>query len=332
MIALTKEKWPKVAVVIVNWNGGRFLERCLSMLETQTFAPQEIILVDNASTDSSIEIARRFPDVCLLAQQDNLGFAKANNLAVSRTSADVEWIALLNPDAFPGPRWLEALISAVQAHPDFDIFGSRLLSATAPATLDGTGDVYHVSGLVWREDHGRTDDISVHESREIFSPCAAAALYSKRAFVDAGGFDEEYFCYVEDVDLGFRLRLFGHRCLYVPKAEVFHMGSATTGRHSDFAVYYGHRNLVWTYVKNMPGLLFWLFLPAHALLNVVSVIWFLVMGKGRLILKTKADAFRGLPRMWKKRRGIHRLRQASVGDIWKNLDKSLVPRLYKTWW
>ena len=151
-------------------------------------------------------------------------------------------------------------------------------------------------------------------------------------FVDADGFDEDYFCYVEDVDLGFRLRLFGHRCLYVPQAEVLHMSSATTGRHSDFAVYHGHRNLVWTYVKNMPGPLFWILLPGHILLNIVSIIRFLGMGKGRLILKAKKDALKRLPQMWKKRQGIARRRRASVADIWKNLDKSLIPRLSKFWW
>ena len=142
------------------------------------------------------------------------------------------------------------------------------------------------------------------------------------------GFDEDFFCYFEDVDLGFRLRLAGHRCLLVPDAVVYHVGSATTGgQHGDFAVYHGHRNLVWTYVKNMPGALFWLLLPAHIALNLVTIVWFSLRGQGAVILKAKRDALCGLPRMWKKRRDIQKYRTASAVEIWKALDKSFWPCL-----
>jgi GT2 family glycosyltransferase len=144
--------------------------------------------------------------------------------------------------------------------------------------------------------------------------------------MEVGGFDEDFFCYAEDVDLGFRLRLAGHRCLLVPDAVVRHVGSATTGgQKSDFAVYHGHRNLVWTYMKNMPGALFWLFLPLHILLNLVTVLWFSLRGQGRVIMRAKRDALCDLPRMWRKRREIQRARRAPVGEIWRALDKRLWP-------
>ena len=112
-----------------------------------------------------------------------------------------------------------------------------------------------MSGWAWQRGHGqrigRVDDPEAAE--EVFAPCAAAALYQRDAFQEVGGFDESYFCYFEDIDLGFRLRLAGHRCLYVPQAVALHLGAATAGRESDFAVYHAHRNLVWTYVKNMPA-------------------------------------------------------------------------------
>jgi len=143
--------------------------------------------------------------------------------------------------------------------------------------------------------------------------------------VDVGGFDEDYFCYVEDIDVGFRLRLAGHKAMYVPGAVVHHVGSAARGgRHSDFSVYHGHRNLVWTYVKNMPAPLFWLLLPLHLLLNLVSVVWFISHGKGRVILRAKRDAIMGLRRMWVKRRVIQVARVASVWHIWRVLDKRLL--------
>ena len=292
---------PKVTVVIVNWNGERFLDRCLSALLAQTVMPHEIILVDNASSDASLDIVRRFPSVRLLAQNENLGFAHGNNLAIEATAAESEWIALLNPDAFPEPRWLEALLSAARDYPAFDVFGSKLVNAADPAVLDGVGDAYHTSGLVWREGYGKTINASALEAKEIFSPCAAAAMYRKDVFLEAGGFDEDYFCYVEDVDLGFRLRLLGYRCLYVPDSIVYHIGSAVTGKRSDFSVYHGHRNLVWTYVKNMPGIGFLIYLPQHLLLNVVSIIYFVLRGQGLTILRAKVDALKGIPEMWRKR-------------------------------
>jgi GT2 family glycosyltransferase len=200
--------------------------------------------------------------------------------------------------------------------------GSRLVNSGDPSILDGAGDAYHVSGLVWRIGHGLPVPIFAEHEHEVFSPCAAAALYRRHAFNKIGGFDEDYFCYVEDVDLGFRLRLAGHRCLYVPRSVAHHVGSGTTGgQHGDFALYHGHRNLVWTFVKDMPGILFWLLLPLHVVLNLVSIIWFALQGRGGVILRAKRDALLGLPRMWRKRRHVQQTRVASIGEIWLQLDK-----------
>lgn len=316
----------RVCVVIVNWNGERFLDRCLSALMNQTVRPHEIILVDNASTDDSVSIVRQFPAVRLMALEQNSGFARGNNLAIDSASADLEWIALLNPDAFPEPRWLEELLQSVQDNPEFDVFGSKLVNASDPAVLDGAGDAYHMSGLVWRMGHGDPVPSLPEPAREIFSPCAAAALYRRSALLEVGGFDEDFFCYVEDVDLGFRLRLAGYRCLYVPASVAHHVGSGTTGgQHSDFSVYHGHRNLVWTFVKNMPGVLFWLLLPLHVALNLVSILWFALRGQGAVILRAKCDALLGLPKMWRKRWQVQKARVASVMDIWRVLDKRLLP-------
>lgn len=292
----------------------------------QTVKPHEIILVDNASLDGSLEIARRFPSVRLIAQAQNTGFARGNNLVIDAASDESEWIALLNPDAFAEPRWLEALLAAAESHPEFDVFGSKLVNAADSSLLDGTGDAYHISGLAWRTAHGVPVSTLGESECEIFSPCAAAALYRRSALLDVGGFDEDFFCYAEDVDLGFRLRLAGYRCLYVPQSVAHHVGSGTTGgQHSDFSVYHGHRNLVWMFVKDMPGLLFWLLLPLHVALNLVSIVWFALRGQGRVILRAKWDAVLGLPKMWRKRQQIQAARVASVGDIWRVLDKRLLP-------
>jgi GT2 family glycosyltransferase len=312
----------KVSVIIVNWNAEQFLERCLTALMAQTVKPYEIILLDNASSDKSLEIVRRFPTVHLIALDENTGFARGNNMAIKAASPESEWVALLNPDAFAEPNWLESLLSSAQRNPTYDVFGSKLVNAADPTRLDGAGDAYHLSGLVWRMGHGVPDTELYSHETEVFSPCAAAALYRRSALLALGGFDEDYFCYVEDVDLGFRLRLAGHRCLYVPQSVAHHVGSGTTGgQHSDFALYHGHRNLVWTFVKDMPGVLFWLLLPLHVVLNLVSIIWFVLRGHGAVILRSKRDALLGLPKMWKKRQAIQRNRVAEVGEIFRVLSK-----------
>ena len=326
MSASRQKAWPKVTVVIVNWYGERFLEQCLAALLAQTVKPHEIIFLDNASTDGSLEIARRFPAVRVMALDQNTGFARGNNLAIDSASKESEWIALINPDAFAGPRWLEALLVAAESNPEFDVFGSQLLNAADSTLLDGTGDACHISGLVWRTAHGVPVSTLGDSDCEIFSPCAAAALYRRSVLLEADGFDEDFFCYAEDVDLGFRLRLAGCRCLYVPQSVAHHIGSGTTGgKGSDFSVYHGHRNLVWMFVKDMPGLLFWLLLPLHVALNMVSVIWFALRGQGGVILRAKRDALLGLPTMWRKRQQIQEARTASISEIWRMLDKRLLP-------
>lgn len=316
--------WPKVAVIIVNWNGERFLNRCLAALHEQTVMPHEIIVLDNASSDSSLEVAQRFPTVRLLRQSENLGFAAGNNVAINAAAGDSEWIALLNPDAFVEPCWLEKLLSAALDNPAFSVFCSKMLFAADPEVLDGAGDVYHVSGLVWRMRRGSAAGGASEQVKEVFSPCAAAAMYLRSALLEVGGFDEDYFCYVEDVDLGFRLRLAGHRCLYVPSSLVHHVGSGLTGgRHSEFVVYHGHRNLVWTYVKNMPAALFWAFLPLHFTLNLVTLIVFTLRGQGPIVLRAKRDAVRGIHRMRKKRRRIQGKRTVSCHAILRVMKKGL---------
>jgi GT2 family glycosyltransferase len=191
-----------------------------------------------------------------------------------------------------------------------------------PMTADGIGDCYHLSGLAWRSGHKcRLAELNL-SPRTILSPCGAAAFFRKADFDSVNGFDEDFFCYAEDVDLGFRLRLAGHQAVVVPNAIVHHVGSATSGgKHSNFSIYHGHRNLVWTFVKNMPSVLFWPLLPLHIALNIVTIIYFSAKGKGKVIVKSKIDALIGLPSAWKKRQLIQKKRKASAYAIWKSLNK-----------
>jgi GT2 family glycosyltransferase len=311
-----------VAVLIINWNSSNILQRCLECIINQKSTMPEIFVLDNGSDDViPEEFYSKFPSVRFYKGGKNIGFAAGNNLLFQKTKG-YEWIALVNPDAFLEADWLSKMLSAAMANPEYTFFASRLVQAANHEILDGDGDTMHISGLAWREGHGQTISQDTVEPREVFSPCAAAALYRRDAFESAGGFDEDFFCYFEDVDLGFRLRLAGHHCLLVPDAVAYHVGSATTGtRHGDFAVYHGHRNLVWTYVKNMPGTLFWLILPMHVVLNLITIAWFSLYGQGMVILRAKWDALRSIPRMWRKRHYIQKNRTASDSEIWKALDK-----------
>lgn len=307
----------KIAVLIVNWNGGGLLSRSLQSLALQRRAPDRIVVVDNASTDDSLALAEPWLRTAqVIRLTENAGFARGNNVA-ARAAADAgaDAFALLNPDAFAEPGWLEALESAAQRTPAAAAFASQMRLDAAPDYLDGAGDSYHVSGRAWRIAHQQPSSEGPAAEVEVFAPCAAAALYRRAAFEDVGGFDEQFFCYFEDVDLGFRLRLRGHRCLYVPEAIVRHVSSALSGYRSDFAVYHGERNAVWTFVKNMPAPLVWLYLPQHVMLNVAALLFYPWRGQGRAAWRAKRDAVRGLPAALKARRAVQARRVAGYRTL-----------------
>lgn len=304
-----------IAVLIINWNGGNLLRRCLESLDRQRRRPDHIVVVDNASTDQSLQLAdAALRQVELIRLGTNVGFARANNLA-ARAARRFDALALLNPDAFAEPGWLEALADAADREPSAAAFASQMRLASAPKVLDGAGDSYHVSGRAWRNGHGVPAAQWPAANAEVFAPCAAAALYRREAFEDVGGFDEQFFCYFEDVDLGFRLRLRGYRCVYVHTALVEHVSSGLTGYRSDFAVYHGERNAVWTFVKDMPGPLFWLYLPQHVALNLAALFYYPFRGQGRVVWKAKLDALRGLAPVLERRRLVQATRRADARAI-----------------
>jgi GT2 family glycosyltransferase len=304
-----------VAVLIVNWNGGPLLSQCLQSIAGQRRHANQIIVVDNASTDDSLTQAQPFLEgVRLIRLTENAGFARANNIA-ARAAGPVDALALLNPDAVADPGWLEALVGAAERNPSFGSFASQIRLAASPAHLDGAGDSYHVSGRAWRNGHKASAATWPASDAEVFAPCAAAALYRRAAFEEIGGFDERYFCYFEDVDLGFRMRLLGHRSLYVHSAIVHHVSSALTGYRSDFAVYHGERNAVWTFFKNMPASLLWRYLPQHVALNLAALGYYPVRGQGRAAFRAKLDALRGLRAVLRERKAIQRTRRADARTL-----------------
>lgn len=299
------EAGAEVTVIVVNWNGARVLPRCLDALAAQTVRGFALMVVDNGSTDGSADgLEERWPGCRVHRLSSNQGFAAANNLAAREAST--EWLALVNTDAFLAPDWLEVMLAAAEANPACVSFASRLLQADAPHLLDGAGDTYHVSGLAWRRRWGQPAESESGAPQEVFGPCAAAALYSRRAFLEAGGFDEDLVSYYEDVDLAFRLRLRGGRCLYVPGATALHVGSSSLGKLSSQAVYLTHRSLEWTYLKNMPGRVLLRSLPAHILMDMAYLVRYTFGGHARDIWMAKIDAARGLAAARRKRQQVQR--------------------------
>ncbi|MCX8050065.1 MAG: glycosyltransferase family 2 protein [Methylohalobius sp.] len=295
MLPFLSESVVPITVVVVNWNGGALLLRTLAALATQSVAPEQVVVVDNASSDGSPDqVAQRFSWVKLRRLSQNLGFAAANNLAL-REEVQTPWVMLLNPDAVPQEDFLERLWQGVERYPGYSAYGCRMRRLEDPVWLDGTGDCYHPCGWGWRRDFNRLEAEGHLSPGEIFAPCAAAALYRVEDVQAIGGFDEKFFCYFEDVDLGFRLRLMGKRCFYLPDAIVCHQGSASLGYRSDFAVYYGLRNLIWCWWKNMPAGLVWRYLLAHLLFCLGYCLIAASRGQGGVALRALGAAWVKLP-------------------------------------
>ena len=306
---------PFFSIIVLYWNSEKYLSENLRALAAQTWQDFEVILLDNGSQQPPDQnILAQFPELHLrqIASEKNLGFAAGNNLAAR--SARGEYSVLLNVDAFPQPDWLEQVHAAIRRHPNA-FFASRLLMADDPQRLDGEWNVVHATGLVWRRSHGRKLSAAWPQERHVLSACAAAGVYPREAFTAAGGFDEDFFAYMEDVDLDFRLQLLGYPCWYLPKAVVRHAGSGSTSPRSDLVIFYGHRNLVWTFIKDMPGWLFWAMLLPHLLVNLLYLIVALFLPMRKAMYGAKWEALKGLPKAWKKRKEVQSQRKVSVGTI-----------------
>lgn len=311
---MTRAADPAVSVIIVNYNSGQDLARCLDGLEAQTFRDFEILVVDNQSTDGSLDIAQaQLSQTEIINAGGNLGFAKANNIAAERAKG--VWLALLNPDAVAEPDWLAELMAATERYPSAAAFGSTQLSGADPSRLDGCGDPYFPPiGMPWRGGIGHAAD-EVTGDGEVFGICGAAAFYRRDIYLDAGGLADMFFCYYEDVDLSYRLRLMGHRLIQVEAARVRHTGSASAGVGSDFVYYHTTRNRLWLFLVNTPGPVLALLAPGFLAYLAFQLIRAPFEGKARPRWRAARDALAGLPREWQRRQNVQARRTATVYSI-----------------
>lgn len=308
---------PAASILIVCFNSRAHFPRLKACLEAQN-APYALLVLDNASAPDQRPRADDFPAHAHIIQSDaNLGFAAANNRLVELAHTD--FIALLNPDAFPAPDWLALLLKAARARPNAAAFGAAQIMAEDEARWDGLGDCLHVLGPNWRGGHGRLRSRLSARDGESFSVCAAGALYRLDAWREVGGFDESFFCFAEDLDLGFRLRLAGWRSRQVADAQIRHIGGASAG--SAFSAYHSARNGLWAYHKNMPALLYGPLLPAHLLLIALFYLRSFARADGKAYRRGIRDGLAALPRIWRARSQL--IRKARTRDIARALTWSL---------
>ena len=254
---------PFFSVLIVNYNAGELLQDAINSLKTQSFTDFEVVLVDNDSSDGSIDNldVSGLPAIRVMREKENHGFARGNNIAADAAAGD--WLALLNPDATAAPDWLAQIKRATERHDDCRVFACGQINMDEPELLDGAGDAYFAFGIPWRGGFEHPVSELPKKDSLCFSPCGASAVYNRDLFISIGGFDERFFCYCEDIDLGIRLQLSGEKCVFLPDAIIHHKGSATSGRYSYFTMYHGFRNRTWAYIKNMPLAFLLLTLPGH---------------------------------------------------------------------
>jgi GT2 family glycosyltransferase len=246
----------KVDILIVNYNGRKFLAECIDSLRSQVLRPERVVVVENASTDESLEFLKaRYPEVVVLAQERNLGFAEGNNRGIDWIFANgnPDAVALLNNDTKVDSNWLASLARALDSDAGLGAVASRMVYASDPDRINNAGDMplWDGTGVA----RGRHQPAACFgEDAEVFGACAGAALYRARALKEAAMegavFDPDYFAYNEDVDLSWRLQKRGWRCRFAADAIVHHHHSGTIGRFSTWILFQGERNRCWTLLKN----------------------------------------------------------------------------------
>lgn len=308
-----------VSIIIVNFNGRHLLPTCLEAVNHQSYSNIEVIIVDNGSTDGSVEyLCENHPNMNLLALERNLGFTGGNIAGLAQARG--EWIVLLNNDALLCTDWLQIMLAAMETNSNLGMAASRLIIAET-RLLDAAGDAFTTAFSGTKIGELRDQD-EFATRQEVPGACAAAVIYRRDMLDDVGFLDEDFFLNHEDTDLNMRAWLAGWKCLYVPEAEVQHQVSTTIGRMSDVSVYYFARNTLWVWVKNTPR--YFLLRYAHHRLFYEIASFFLfcfIKHKWKPFLKGKFDSLRGLPRMFVKRREV----QTKVRLSQEEISASLIP-------
>jgi GT2 family glycosyltransferase len=324
-----------LSVIVVNWNRKELLRACLLSLLCQEGVQIEIIVVDNGSSDGSVEmLEQEFRSVRVIRNTVNRGFCAANNQGIAAASA--EFIALLNNDAEACPNWLCQLRRVFDGSPDVGMAASKVLVWEDPRRIDKAGHLIYLDGQNRGRGSGELDTGQYDTMEEILWPDGCAAMYRRSMLEQIGGFDEDFFAYADDAELGLRARIAGWRCFYTPAAVVRHHRGATLGLRSLRRVELIERNRILLAAKLFPWSLLWLN-GVFYLARLVAGAWAALRGKGEISrfpgwtnkLRVAAamgrgdlEALRMLPKILRKRRQITRIRKLTPAAVrrllWNN--------------
>jgi len=320
---------PILSIIIPNWNGKKFLVECIDSLKAQTYQNFETILVDNGSTDGSAEfIEERYGGwIRIIRNKKNLGFAGGNNVGIRVAKGG--YIVLLNNDTWVDPSWLKELVKATQFDTQIGMWGSKVCSYYQRNRIEGIGELIYWDGLSRAQGQFEQDVGQYEVMQEILFPPGCGAMYRKSVFDEIGLFDEDFFAYGDDTEIGIRARLAGWKCLYVPRAIIYHKNSGTAGQYSPLKAFYVERNRLWVTIKYFPFPLLLLsifftfyrytFQAYGALTHQGAAGKFTgIYSPLKLIgilFKAYVSGFRYLPRMWERRKMLRPLKKVSYGEI-----------------
>ncbi len=299
----------EVSIVIPNYNGKHFLEDCLKAVFAQIIDDMEVIVVDNGSTDGSLEYLNNYPGVRTIAMDKNYGFCGAVNAGIK--AAEGQYVILLNNDTEVDKNFTKELLNAIKADERIFSCSSKMLQFHDRTRMDDGGDYYCALGWAFGRGKGGLAE-NYDQPAEIFASCAGAAIYRKEMLESLGYFDENHFAYLEDIDIGYRARIHGYKNVYAPKAIVYHVGSGFSGSaHNAFKVKLSSRNNVYLAYKNMPFLQILLNSPFLFVGHAVKWLFFLKMGLGKEYAEGVKEGFS----LCKK--------EKKVRFLWKNLPNYL---------
>lgn len=321
-----------VSIVVVNWNRRQLLAECLQSLSNQTLPPLEVILVDNGSHDGSAEMAeaefaKAYP-LRIIRNRENRGFCAANNQGIAIASGSL--IALLNNDAVAGPEWLAQLSRAFD-DPAIGMAASKILVYEDPSRIDKVGHLIYPDGQNRGRGSGQIDSGQFDRIEEVLWPDGCAAMYRRAMLDEIGGFDEDFFAYADDAELGLRARIAGWKCLYMPGAVVRHRRGSTLGLLSSRRLELIERNRILFAAKLFPWSLLCLN-GVYWLARIAAGLWAAATGRGEVarfpgmkgklrlataLAKGQLSAVPLLPAMLKKRRSIRRLRKLPPSAVRK---------------
>ena len=306
---------PLVSAVVLSYNGRQLLEGLLPSLAGQTRPADEVLVVDNGSSDGTCEwLAAEWPEIRVERIPSNVGVTAALNRGVR--AAQGEFVALLNNDIELDPDFLRELVRAALENPAAGSLSPKLLSLDDRRVLDGAGDTFYWAGTGWRRGHGERDTGQFDAEQAIFGACGGAAVYRREALATVGPLDEDFFAFSEDLDWSFRAQLAGFSCRYVPSAVAYHRGSATVGKgETDFFRYHTWRNGLWIVLKDYPLAFLLLALPRIVFGQLQNLRVAVHEHKLRLLWRVWRDTARGLSALLRKRAAVQRTRRVSLRQL-----------------